>query len=205
MRALLGWLALGAAALAISAMRATRAPSEFVGPTMPEQSQTWQRNRAAFLSTLRYAEGTADANGYRALYGHTASRPKLFGNLNGHPAETGEWAGELLPAAMCAAAGFSAGCKTTAAGAYQANLPTWIDFKRATGASDMLPATQDRFALWLLERIGALAYVDAGDFDQAVSVARSRWASLPGAGVGQPEKSLALLRSVYQSAGGNLY
>ena len=34
---------------------------------------------------LRWCEGTSDANGYRALFGHRANRPLLFNSYASHP------------------------------------------------------------------------------------------------------------------------
>lgn len=161
-------------------------------------------NRAAMLWALRWSEGTDDANGYRALYGHTKAAPKLFGSFAQHPVESGEWRGEKLSDAMCAGAGLGPGCITTAAGAYQTILPTWREGRDALGLGDFSPASQDALALWLIDRAGALDDVDAGDLDTAISKMRRIWASLPGAGYDQPERSLAALRSVYQAAGGSV-
>jgi muramidase (phage lysozyme) len=202
-----------AAALMLASLRRALAYSGgFVGP-MPEPSPGGgagaddagqaRANRRAFLQMLRYAEGTADANGYRAVYGHTAAAPRLFGSFTGHPVETGEWKGAPLSDTQCRGAGLGPGCITTAAGAYQMTLPTWTRMRQALSLTDFSPASQDQAALRLIADLGALADVDAGRIDTAVEKLRRTWASLPGAGyAGQPERSIASLRSVYSAAGG---
>ena len=50
----------------------------------------------------------------------------------------------------------------------------------------------------------AIALVEAGDFAAAVHACRSRWASLPGAGYGQHENTLAALEEAYVVAGGTV-
>lgn len=198
-----------AAALLLAASRA-RAMA-FVGP-LPQPGGSGasddaagraRANRRAFLAVLRYAEGTEDANGYRAVYGHTPSAPKLVGSLGQHPVQSGEWRGAPLTDAQCRGAGLGPGCITTAAGAYQMTLPTWTRMRQALGLTDFGPASQDQAALRLIADLGALQDIDAGRFDAAVPKLARTWASLPGAGYdGQPEKSIAALRQVYAGAGG---
>lgn len=198
-----------AAALLMAASR-VRAMA-FVGPRQQpggsgasdDDAGRARANRRAFLAVLRYAEGTEDANGYRAVYGHTPSAPKLVGSLGQHPVQSGEWRGAPLTDAQCRGAGLGPGCITTAAGAYQMTLPTWTRMRQALGLTDFGPASQDQAALRLIADMGALQDIDAGRFDAAVPKLARTWASLPGAGyAGQPEKSIAVLRQVYASAGG---
>jgi muramidase (phage lysozyme) len=202
---------LAALLLVVVAGRA-RAASAFVGPPAPapaggdaggDDVERARANRRAFLLMLRHAEGTADVNGYRALYGHTPAAPRLFGSLAAHPVESGEWKGAKLTDAQCSGAGFGPGCITTAAGAYQFTLPTWTRMRQALSLPDFTPASQDQAALRLIADLGALQDIDAGRLDAAIDKLRRTWASLPGAGyAGQPEKSLAALRGVYAAAGG---
>lgn len=205
---------LAAALLLVVARQANASARAFVGP-LPEpqpspgggagsdDADRARANRRAFLAMLRFAEGTADANGYRAVYGHTPAAPKLFGSFSAHPVESGEWKGAKLTDAQCSGAGYGPGCITTAAGAYQFTLPTWTRMRQALGLPDFSPASQDQAALRLIADLGALADVDAGRLDAAISKLRRTWASLPGAGyAGQPERSLAALRNIYGAAGG---
>jgi muramidase (phage lysozyme) len=171
--------------------------------TMQTDTDQAAGNRAAFLMMIRTAEGTADANGYRALFGHTPRRPKLFQDFSDHPriaASFTDKAGRTL--------------YTTAAGAYQflavsplpngktTRVDTWDRLKRKLSLPDFGPESQDAAALELIREAGALADVEAGRFDTAVSKIRRIWASMPGAGYAQPEKDRESLAAVYQANGG---
>lgn len=156
-------------------------------------------NMQAFLAMIRWAENksaSSDENRYRTLYGST-----LFDSMQDHPSNLG-WPGVRLPDSYCRAAGFNPGCKTTAAGAYQFLSNTWNDVKKVLRLPDFGPASQDAGAVLLIKRAGAMQDVLAGRFANAVAKVRKVWASLPGAGYGQPEQSLEQLRQIYANAGG---
>lgn len=156
-------------------------------------------NIAAFLSMIAYAEGTdREPDPYAVCYGYR-HRVRDFAD---HPAVTGEWEGERLPDDMCRAAGFGPGCVSTAAGRYQITKPTWLRAKRALSLGDFSPESQDAAAVWLIRQRGALDHVEAGRIGEAVALVRQEWASLPGAGWGQPERRLTALLDAYTSAGG---
>lgn len=161
------------------------------------------RNLAAFLVMIRTAEGTAKDGGYGALFGWPmAGRNFDPATVTGHPQKFFTYtdkAGRQL--------------RTSAAGAYQITYTTWLSYAvpfRAWAALNgytvegFTPATQDAFATFLLYLDGALPAVRAGRIDEALAIARRRWASLPGAGVDQPERSRAYVVSAYQSAGGSV-
>jgi muramidase (phage lysozyme) len=156
-------------------------------------------NINAFLLMIRYAEGTAGNNGYRTVFGGT-----LISNLRDHPAITGEWKGKRLSDAQCRGAGLGPGCISTAAGAYQFIRPTWVRLKSRLQLPDFSPESQDAAALELIREVSALGDVSSGRFDTAVSKVRKIWASMPGAGYAQPEKTLEALRRVYTEKGGVL-
>jgi muramidase (phage lysozyme) len=161
------------------------------------QDQISAGNEQAFLKTIRHAEGTAGANGYRTLFGGS-----LFNSFVDHP--------------RIAKSFTSAGRKlwTSAAGAYQfmavspipgggsTKVDTWDRLKKKLSLADFSPASQDLAALELIREAGALADVRAGRFAAAIDKCRGTWASLPGAGYNQPEKSLPELLAVFRSAGG---
>ena len=166
-------------------------------PTMNDDD-TAAMNEAAFLKTIRYAEGTAGPNGYATLFGG-----RTFSDFSDHPRQAVQFtdkAGRTL--------------WTSAAGAYQfmavSPLPsgksttvnTWDRVKAKLGLVDFSPASQDAAALFLVDEAGALNDVRAGRFEQAVSKVRRIWASLPGAGYSQGERSIASLRTAYGNAGG---
>lgn len=163
---------------------ATEAPAEVPGMTA-------EANIEAFLATLKVAEGTARApDPYRVVmgYGHTIE------DLSDHPYFTGEWKG----------AAFGNGQWSTAAGAYQIIRATWADSKRRLDLPDFGPHSQDLAAIELIRQRGALEDVKAGRFAAAVGKVRRIWASLPGAGYGQGERSLEWLAAQYSTAGGTL-
>lgn len=157
------------------------------------------RNISAFLETIARAEGTAQrSDPYRVCFGyrHTVV------SFKEHPAVSGEWKGERLPDDQCRAAGYGPGCVSTAAGKYQIIKPTWASLKTRLKLPDFGPASQDRAAIQLLADCGALVHVKAGNFDRAISAARRTWASLPGAGYAQPERSMSFLQTVFLNSGG---
>lgn len=50
----------------------------------------------------------------------------------------------------------------------------------------------------------ALSLIQAGKVEDAIARVRNIWASLPGAGYGQPEHKLGDLLAVYRKAGGTV-
>jgi len=159
------------------------------------------RNLGAFLRMLRQSEGTSNAaDPYRVCYGygHTIS------DLSDHPAVTGEWHGKPLSDAMCRNAGFGPGCVSSAAGAYQIIRGTWLSLRDALGLEDFGPLSQDLAAIELVRRRGALADAQGGRLEAAVRKCRNEWASLPGNGAGQGQRSIQQLAQWYSGAGGGL-
>jgi len=162
----------------------------------PNDEDQAANNVDAFLLMIRTAEGTAGSNGYRTLFGG-----KLFSDYSDHPRLAQRY-GQLW---------------TSAAGAYQfmavspipgsdksTRVNTWDVLQKRLGLPDFSPDSQDAAAVELIREAGALGDVRAGRFDQAVNKVRRIWASMPGAGYSQPEKSLDALRVAYLNAGGNL-
>ena len=146
-------------------------------------------NVQAFLKTLRFAEGTAGVNGYKTLFGG-----KLFNDFSKHPNVKGYFFNKAK----------NKQDYTTAAGAYQFIYPTWETLRKRLNLTDFSPASQDKGAIELIREKGALEDVREGRFTTAVSKVRLIWASLPGAGYQQPEKSLADLQKVFRSNGGTI-
>lgn len=142
-------------------------------------------NVAAFLWMLRVSEGTAGPDGYRTLVGG-----RLFDGYADHPRVLVYLSG--------------LGINSSAAGAYQILRRTWDGVRGKLGLSDFSPASQDAAAVELIRQRGALALVRAGRFAEAVEKCKKEWASLPGAGYGQRENSLAKLQTAYTQAGGYL-
>lgn len=177
--------ALGAAFAFFTAK--ARAEESNVEP--PEPSDADARVQA-FLHMIRVLE-TGSSESYDVFYG--GSR---FRDFSDHPVITGEKSGVPLSPAVCRAAGFLGdSCVSTAAGAYQINKPTWLEF--GAGLPDFSPESQDEAAIRLLRKTGALDALIAGDFDTALHLASKRWASLPFSTAQQNPKSYAYALSHY--------
>lgn len=144
-----------------------------------------ERNVAAFLAMIRNAEGTAGPDGYRMHFGG-----ELFDSYADHPRRvvTRTLGGRPI--------------SSSAAGAYQFLSTTWDEARAALGLPDFSPESQDKAAIFLIRRRGALADVRAGRFEDAVAKVAKEWASMPGSPYGQPVKTLAQVRAVYEGAGG---
>ena len=148
-----------------------------------EQTNAAQKNLKAFLTMIRYAEGTLSQDGYNKLYGGSN-----FIDMSKHPnIAITKW-----------------GITSTAAGAYQILFGTWQELQSKLKLPDFSPESQDRAAIDLIKRRKALEDVLAGRFAQAILKCRKEWASLPGAGYGQNEKKPTTLLAVYKMAGGNI-
>lgn len=126
----------------------------------PPPDATPEQNVAAFLALIRQFES---GNDYTILYGG-----RHFSDFSEHP-NVG------IPINL---PGYE-GKHSTAAGAYQFIHSTWQRLASKLGLPDFTPASQDAAAVELLAEIGALSYVEQGDFDQAMRIASSQWASLP--------------------------
>lgn len=173
-------------------------PSTYL-PAMTDVD-TASSNEQAFLQAIRKAEGTDGDRGYQTLFGY-----RYFDDYSDHPRSPAQFTD-------------SQGVRkwTSAAGAYQimaisplpgggsTKVDTWDKISAKLGLVDFTPASQDAAALGLIDEKGALNDVRAGRFDTAIAKVRKVWASLPGAGYGQPERDLATLRTAYLNAGGQL-
>ena len=149
-------------------------------------ASTADSNIRAFLDMIAYAEGTAGPDGYRTMFGH-----RLFDSFADHPRQLFTFKnsrGEVL--------------KTSAAGRYQFLRGTWDELRAKLGLQDFGPASQDAGAIELIRQRGALNDVKAGRIVDAIAKVRTVWASLPGAGYAQPERTLTNLLAAYQNAGG---
>lgn len=166
--------------------------------TMSDTAQA--DNMAAFLATIRNAEGTAGPNGYRTLFGGA-----LFSDFADHPRRAARFtdkAGRRLWTSAAGAYQFMAVSPLPTGGTTLVN--TWDRIAKRLGLADFTPQNQDRAAVELIREAGALDDVHAGRFDAAISKVRKVWASLPGAGYAQPEKSLSSLQAAYVAAGGTI-
>lgn len=142
------------------------------------------RNCKAFLDMIAWSEGTLGRgdNGYNVLVGGD-----LFEGYADHPRKKikvrdGLW--------------------STAAGRYQILARNFDFYSRYLGLKGFGPASQDAIAMHMLGECHALEDIDAGRIERAVRKCASRWASFPGAGYNQPERSMAKLLDAYTRAGG---
>ena len=146
-------------------------------------------NVQAFLKMIRYAEGTAGANGYKTLFGG-----KLFTDFSKHPNVKVAFFNKQK----------NKQDYSTAAGAYQILYVTWLELQIKLGLKDFSPESQDKAAIEKIRQRGALQDVINGNFAAAVNKVSKEWASMPGAGYKQPEKKLAELITIYKNNGGQL-
>lgn len=165
---------------------------------------TPEQRLAAFLYMIRASEHRfpqdVDNDACYALF--YSGIP--FVNMSDHPVLTKELRGVRLSDAMCRDAGFGPGCVSTAAGAYQIIRPTW-ERVRASGAwgvrlGDFSKASQDEAARRILQMVGALDHVLAGDFESAIGAASTQWASLPKATANQNPRSWQFATARYNEA-----
>jgi muramidase (phage lysozyme) len=87
--------------------------------------------------------------------------------------------------------------RSTAAGAYQINYPTWQEICAHVKLADFSPASQDAACDWLILRCGPVVDVISEDFERGCKMLSGRWASIPGNAYGQPLTPLATLRRWY--------
>lgn len=140
------------------------------------------KNLQAFLAMIRTGEGTADDGGYSRLFGGGS-----FDSYADHPRQmVTRW-----------------GLTSSAAGAYQILSRTWDDLKNSGHSlPDFSPANQDKAAIALIKRRGALADVLAGRFLAAIKKCNKEWASLPGSPYGQKTLSMDRALQLLAQAGG---
>ena len=98
----------------------------------------------------------------------------------------------------------SKGLTSNASGRYQFMLKDYAHYRALLKLPDFGPLSQDRWAIQLIRERRALPLIQAGKVEDAIARVRNIWASLPGAGYGQPEHNLAALLAVYRKAGGTV-
>lgn len=149
------------------------------------------KNVKAFLDMLAFSEGTihyGKNDGYDVLFGGGT-----FTDYSDHPRQK-------ITRKMG-----STSITSTAAGRYQFLSKTWDAIVKTYGfRGRFIPEAQDLAAIKLIRERKAYDDVVAGKFKSAVTKCRSIWASLPGAGYGQPEHKLEALREAYTKAGGTV-
>lgn len=150
-------------------------------------------NIKAFLTTIREAEGTNTPNGYRYLFGSRPGHELLMIDYTDHPQKYFSYKNQK-----------GVVIQTSASGAYQIIFKTWEVLKKRLDLTDFRPNSQDLCAVELLREIGAIPLIEQGKFKEVINKARKIWASLPGSGVDQPERSFLEVTTWYQKAGGSI-
>ncbi len=159
-------------------------------------------NLRAFLKLIQWAEGTfSKPNPYAVCYAYSHT----ISDFSDHPAITKEWNGVVLPDRICAGAGYGPGCKSTAAGAYQINRPTWLGIKNKLPGIRFDAAGQTAAAIQLIKQRGALQDVENGALYKALKKCNPTWASLPGSPYDQPTRSYSKCEDFYISQGGGVF
>ncbi|MFN7881713.1 MAG: glycoside hydrolase family 104 protein [bacterium] len=152
-------------------------------------ADTLNGNVKAFLWVIRHCEGTADPDGYRRHFGGD-----LFTSFADHPRVKKTY--KLSKGGTLT---------SSAAGAYQFLEKTWDGLVKQYGKStlpDFSPSSQDFGAVALIRGRDALRDVEEGRFEIALRKCNPEWASLPGSPYGQPTKTLAFCKQIYEQHGG---
>lgn len=156
-------------------------------------AQAGGANVCALLDAIAWSEIGASLlavpcadDGYAVLVGATATKPLVFHSYATHPDQ------------------YSARLNSTAAGRYQVLFRNWVYYQRTLALPDFTPLSQDRIAIEQIREAGGLAPIKGGQFAAAIARIAHLWASLPGAGYGQHEQTLADIQQAYTQAGGTL-
>jgi murein DD-endopeptidase MepM/ murein hydrolase activator NlpD len=131
----------------------------------------------AFLDMIAYAEGTSQYvnGGY-----NTQFTGRQFTNFADHPRTVIRG--------------------SSAAGRYQVLGFVYDDAKRAIGVTDFTPQSQDRIALWLIDRDNALDEVRAGNVSAAIPLLDGTWTSFQVKPQAELEAYYAERLAIYQGA-----
>lgn len=134
----------------------------------------------AFLDLIAWAEGTIGLgdDGYNKI----VNPGGYFDSYADHPNKLIQVKPDL---------------KSTAAGRYQQMVKWWPAYKKQLALPDFGPLSQDKLAIQLIRECKAYQDILDGKIESAITKCHSRWASFPGAGYGQPEKSMAALLAQY--------
>ena len=155
--------------------------------------QAGGENVIAFLDMIAFSEigkamlnDPSTDNGYRVLVGSTPGKLILMRDYSDHPNV------------------YYKPLDSTAAGRYQILFKYWPHYKAQLNLKDFSPISQDLYVLQQLKEQRALPDIQAGRIEAAIAKCRNIWASLPGAGYGQPEHPADKLIAAYRAAGGSV-
>lgn len=155
------------------------------------------RNVVAFLDMLAWSEGTSTSpatkdRGYDVIVTGADRKPETFSDYSAHPFAKGRKS-KLIT---------RNGLTSNASGRYQFMLKDYAHYRDLLRLPDFAPLSQDLWAIQLIRERRALPLIQAGRIQEAIARVRNIWASLPGAGYGQPEHALEKLMTAYRNAGG---
>lgn len=153
-------------------------------------------NKRAFLNMIAISELGLELidvtdNGYNVLVGSTADAPHTFDDYSTHPLPDASYAIDL-----------GNGLFSTAAGRYQFLSRDWIHYRDQLGLPDFGPDSQDKWAWQLVKERKAVADIESGHIESAISKCNNIWASLPGNDYGQHQNSVDRLVDHYRKQGG---
>ncbi|HEY9872803.1 MAG TPA: glycoside hydrolase family 104 protein [Candidatus Obscuribacterales bacterium] len=158
-------------------------PSNVAPPTNTTSSSIKSPEMRAFLDVISWAEtGKIDPSSYQTLVFNGK-----FNNFSTHP-----------KIKQCAAIKGKRIC-STAAGRYQIMGFNWDELASKLQLKDFSPESQDKMALYFIEKKKATADILAGRFEQAACKVGKVWASIPPPcnQYGQSHLTMAKLRKVY--------
>ncbi len=153
-------------------------------------------NVVAFLDMLAWSEGTSNSpatknQGYDVIVTGIDRQPEVFTDYSVHPFSRGRRSKVIRN-----------GLTSNASGRYQFMLRDYAHYKAQLQLPDFGPLSQDLWAIQLIRERRALPLISAGRIPEAIRAVSNIWASLPGAGYGQPEHALSKLLTAYRRAGG---
>lgn len=156
-------------------------------------------NMKAMLDTIAVTEGTSTHkltknDGYDVIVTGIDGQPEIFTDYSTHPFAGGR-PGKIFN---------KAGQRSTASGRYQHLVKDWEHYRTQLKLPDFSPASQDRWAIQLIKERKAVSDIENGNIESAIKKICNIWASLPGAGYGQHEFSMAKVIQIYQSKGGTV-
>lgn len=174
---------------------------------MPRMTEGISTQMAAFLSMITRSElskfmiANSD-DGYNVLSGSTDRRLLLFDSYADHPRTKRQ----IVIAAKPSGPGKAAAqvVPSSAAGAYQILAKTFDAYKKSLGLPDFSPVSQDSICLQLIRECHAVSNIEAGHLAMAIRQCAHLWASFPGAGYKQNEKSYLLLAEYFRQSGGRI-
>jgi muramidase (phage lysozyme) len=121
-------------------------------------------------------------DGYNVLVGSRAGHVLTFGDYSKHPHV------------------YNRALDSTAAGRYQMLWATWNAVRLRLKLPDFSPRSQDLACIELFRSRLAIPDFMAGNIAAAIAKCKKEWASFPGAGYNQPERSASALIDAYHAA-----